>query len=118
MIHTSCSEAGTGSTTTCMHAGLIPIVSYETATDVEDFGLTLKDCSVDEIKHAIQYIANLPTDELKTRETNSEQWLIGWGYDNAMLEEGRHPTRDDLDYNAARQWSRLPCLRCGTRAFR
>jgi len=25
------------------------------------------------------------------------EWLVGWGYDNAMLEEGRHPTRDDLD---------------------
>lgn len=25
------------------------------------------------------------------------EWLVGWGYDNAMLAEGRHPTREDLD---------------------
>jgi predicted amidohydrolase YtcJ len=25
------------------------------------------------------------------------QWLRGWGYDNTLLTEGRHPTRDDLD---------------------
>ncbi|MGI9295177.1 MAG: amidohydrolase [Pseudomonadales bacterium] len=25
------------------------------------------------------------------------EWLVGWGYDNAMLAEGRHPTRADLD---------------------
>lgn len=67
MIHTSCSEAGTGSTKTCMHAGLIPIVSYETATDVKDFGLTLKNSSIDEIKNAVKFIANLPTNELKDR---------------------------------------------------
>jgi len=24
-------------------------------------------------------------------------WIFGMGYDNAVLEEGRHPTRDDLD---------------------
>lgn len=24
-------------------------------------------------------------------------WLVGWGYDHAMLEEKRHPTRFDLD---------------------
>ncbi|MGW2540943.1 amidohydrolase [Kitasatospora sp. NPDC001574] len=24
-------------------------------------------------------------------------WIIGFGYDDAMLDEGRHPTRDDLD---------------------
>jgi len=26
-----------------------------------------------------------------------DEWLIGWGYDNSMLAEGRHPTRADLD---------------------
>ncbi|OKJ09278.1 amidohydrolase [Kitasatospora sp. CB01950] len=25
------------------------------------------------------------------------QWIIGFGYDDAMLAEGRHPTREDLD---------------------
>ncbi|MFB8242055.1 amidohydrolase [Kitasatospora purpeofusca] len=25
------------------------------------------------------------------------EWIIGFGYDDAMLAEGRHPTRDDLD---------------------
>ncbi|GJF34946.1 amidohydrolase [Kitasatospora sp. NE20-6] len=25
------------------------------------------------------------------------EWIVGFGYDDAMLTEGRHPTRDDLD---------------------
>lgn len=34
---------------------------------------------------------------LAERSDDDDHWLIGWGYDNGMLEEGRHPTRDDLD---------------------
>ena len=34
---------------------------------------------------------------LKSRKGDPNAWLIGWGYDHAMLKEGRHPTRDDLD---------------------
>src|SRR5579875_685203 len=30
-------------------------------------------------------------------------WLRGWGYDESLLEEGRHPTRDDLDRANPRQ---------------
>ncbi len=28
-------------------------------------------------------------------------WIFGWGYDDSLLEERRHPTRDDLDKVAA-----------------
>lgn len=35
--------------------------------------------------------------ELAKREEGDQRWLIGWGYDHAMLEENRHPTRHDLD---------------------
>jgi hypothetical protein len=34
---------------------------------------------------------------LPTRSHDSKRWLVGWGYDHAMLEEKRHPTRADLD---------------------
>ncbi|MDC0069075.1 amidohydrolase [Gammaproteobacteria bacterium] len=26
-----------------------------------------------------------------------KQWVIGYGYDDSLIKEGRHPTRDDLD---------------------
>jgi predicted amidohydrolase YtcJ len=29
--------------------------------------------------------------------TESESWVIGWGYDDSLLAEKRHPTRADLD---------------------
>ena len=66
IIHLSCSEAGAGSVITCMHAGLIPIVSYESSVDVSnDFGVILRDCSIDTIKTTLQMISTLSPEKLK-----------------------------------------------------
>lgn len=66
IIYPSCSEGGGGCVITCMHAGLIPIVSYEASVDVhDDFGVTLKECSVEEIKNALCKISSLSGQELK-----------------------------------------------------
>ena len=49
----------------CMHAGLIPLVSYESSVDVEDFGVMFKDTSVNTIQNAVQMVSNLPSDQLR-----------------------------------------------------
>jgi predicted amidohydrolase YtcJ len=33
----------------------------------------------------------------RARETRSGNWIVGWGYDDTLLAEKRHPTRHDLD---------------------
>lgn len=35
--------------------------------------------------------------QLKVFDTLSEQWIQGYGYDDTLLEEKRHPTKTDLD---------------------
>jgi predicted amidohydrolase YtcJ len=35
--------------------------------------------------------------ELELHPRTENQWLFGWGYDNGMLNENRHPTKEDLD---------------------
>jgi Glycosyltransferase len=66
LIYPSCSEGGGGSVITCMHGGLIPIVSYESSVDVEHkYGLILKNSSIEEIKASIQLISCLPSAQLK-----------------------------------------------------
>ncbi|MBW2242854.1 MAG: alpha/beta fold hydrolase [Deltaproteobacteria bacterium] len=35
--------------------------------------------------------------ELERSPRGADEWLVGWGYDNGMLADGRHPTREDLD---------------------
>ncbi len=46
---------------------------------------------------SITRIQRVLRQRLKESPPAAGQWLVGWGYDNAMLAEGRHPTRKDLD---------------------
>ena len=82
MVHLSCSEGGAPSIKTCMHAGLIPIVSYESGVDVHDFGCCLRNCSVEKIMDAIRMISALPIEQLE--EKSSKVWEFA----------RRHYTRD------------------------
>jgi glycosyltransferase involved in cell wall biosynthesis len=67
IIFPSCSECGGAGVIVCMHAGLIPIVSYESSIETYDFGVTLKNCSIDTIEDAIQMVSSLPKEELELR---------------------------------------------------
>ena len=65
IVYPSCSEGGGGGVINCMHAGIIPLVSYESSVDVEDFGFTLKNCSVPEIEDTIRKLSDLPSEDLR-----------------------------------------------------
>lgn len=65
VVYPSCAEAGGGNVIVCMHAGLIPLVSYESSVDVEDFGVLFKDNSVNTIKDTVRTVSNLPSDRLR-----------------------------------------------------
>lgn len=65
LIFPSCCEGQAGGVVTCLHAGIIPIISYESGVDVDDFGVILKNCTIEEIKNSIRTVSNLPTPELK-----------------------------------------------------
>ena len=77
LIHPSCSEGQSGAVVTCLHAGLIPIISYESGVDVDGFGVVLKNCSIDAIKNSIRMISSLPANELQSRSHKA------WGYSRA-----------------------------------
>ncbi|MCZ6658450.1 MAG: amidohydrolase [Gammaproteobacteria bacterium] len=46
---------------------------------------------------SIASIQRLLRERLSNQPPAPGDWLVGWGYDHAMLAEGRHPTRTDLD---------------------
>ncbi len=71
LVYPSCSEAGGGSAIVCMHAGLIPIVSYESSVDVNDFGVILKDNSITTIKNTVQIISDLSGEQLQGMARNA-----------------------------------------------
>jgi glycosyltransferase involved in cell wall biosynthesis len=65
IVFPSCSESGGGGVITCLHAGLIPIVSCEASVDVDESrGLLLKESSVDEIKTSVQSLSALPAQQI------------------------------------------------------
>lgn len=64
LVYPSCAEGGGGSVINCMHAGLIPIASYESSVDIGNFGIVLKTSSVDEIQNAVIAISRLPVAKL------------------------------------------------------
>lgn len=67
VLHLSCSEGGAPSVKTCMHAGLVPIVSYESGIDVHDYGYTLNDCSIDKIQLVVRDVGELSPDDIEKK---------------------------------------------------
>jgi hypothetical protein len=67
MAYASSCEGQAGSVITCMHAGLIPAISYESGVDVDDFGFQFENCSVNEIRRTVALIGGLPASELQAR---------------------------------------------------
>ena len=65
IVFPSCSEGQAGSVIICLHAGVIPVISHESGVDVNDFGVVLKDNSINTIKNTVQVVSNLPPDQLR-----------------------------------------------------
>ena len=74
-VYPSCSEGGGGSVVTCMHAGLIPLVTREASVDLpEGGGMLLADASVDGIRAAVRRLAARPASELEAMARRSWAW--------------------------------------------
>ena len=55
-----------------MHAGVIPVASYEASVDIKDNGITLAECSHSEMYKAVTRLSGLPGRELE--EMAQETW--------------------------------------------
>ncbi len=51
--------------------------------------------------HKIDDIVNALRDRIEEREITAGEFVMGYGYDDSLLEEQRHPDRDDLDRASA-----------------
>ena len=71
LIYPSCSEGGGGGVITCLHAGLIPIISYEASVDISGFGIVLRDSTIEEMITAIKKISSLSDTDLKINSKKS-----------------------------------------------
>jgi glycosyltransferase involved in cell wall biosynthesis len=65
LVYPSVSEGQSGAVISCLQAGLIPILSYESGVDVHDFGVIFDNLYLEEIKAKVTKISNLPVEDLK-----------------------------------------------------
>jgi len=76
LIFPSCSEGQTGSAITCMHAGLIPVLSYECGIDITECGILLKKSSINEIKKAVIQLSVTDDEKIKMLASNARNKII------------------------------------------
>ena len=67
VVYPSCAEGGAGSVISCMHSGVIPVVTYEASIDTADFGFLTEGDSVDDITTAVRRLAGLSDSDLLAR---------------------------------------------------
>ncbi len=92
LVYPSVSEGQSGAVISCLQAGLIPVLSYESGVDVHDFGVIFDNLSLEEIKAKVRSISNLPVDDLKIKSrkaweyarTNHTKEKFAQAYKNAV----------------------------------
>jgi glycosyltransferase involved in cell wall biosynthesis len=77
LVFPSAAEGQCGGVVTCLHAGLVPIVSYESGVDIHDFGIILKECSISEIQGSVQTISSLPVQDLRRMARGAWEYARG-----------------------------------------
>ena len=97
VVYPSCSEGQAGSVVACLHAGLIPIISYESGIDVEDFGIILKDNSIKTIQDAVQMTSNLPVPQLQQMAQNAWEFARSRHTRDKFTEEYKKVILDIMD---------------------
>jgi len=66
IVYPSCAEGGGGSVISCMHGGVLPVVTLTASVDVApDYGLLLPGASVTEIRDGVRNLAARPLEELE-----------------------------------------------------
>jgi glycosyltransferase involved in cell wall biosynthesis len=93
LLHPSCAEGQAGSVINGLHSGLIPVVSRESGVDVDEFGIMLSNCSVEEIRDTVCFLSSLPSAKLEIMARK------GWEYarTNHTRERFAHAYRSAID---------------------
>lgn len=95
IVFPSCAEGCNGGVVTCMQAGIIPIVSYQTGVDIDpEYGVLLEKTSIEEIKENVRRVSNFSGDILSSMarkaweyaRTNHTIKAFHRDYKNAVLD--------------------------------
>ncbi|MBD2515467.1 glycosyltransferase [Nostoc sp. FACHB-973] len=106
LVYPSVSEGQSGAVISCLQAGLIPILSYESGVDVHDFGVIFDNLSLEEIKAKVRSISNSSVDDLKLMSrkaweyarTNHTKEKFAQAYKNAVEQMIEHQKSKKQSY--------------------
>jgi glycosyltransferase involved in cell wall biosynthesis len=71
IVYPSCSEGGAGSVIHCMHAGMVPICTREASVDLMDFGILIKEGSIQAVQEACREFASITPFEMESSARKS-----------------------------------------------
>lgn len=76
LVYPSCSEGQNGGAVTCMHAGLIPLLSRESGIDLDaEYGVELVSSSLEEIRGRVLELAARPPADLEAMSRSAWEWV-------------------------------------------
>ena len=75
VILPSCSEGGASSVLTCMNLGLIPIVSEECSIDLDNFGISIKKLTVENVENSLNEAFELEESDILYQRSEIEKFL-------------------------------------------
>ena len=75
LVYPSCSEGQNGGTVTCLHAGIVPVVTPETGVDVTaEFGVVLQEATVEAVREAVIALSRRPAADLAAMARRGWEW--------------------------------------------
>lgn len=75
LVYPSCAEGGGASALTCMHAGIVPLLTPEASVDMEDDrGVLLSDISTSGLKTAVEVFSQRSPEDLEAISRNAWTW--------------------------------------------
>ena len=84
---TSIEDLGTG----CVSPGFVDPHTHYSITSLLPF---MADCRTPPLRRMDDVVAAIRN---KAAESEAGRWLLGWGYDESLLEEHRNPHREEMD---------------------
>ncbi|MBA4369492.1 MAG: glycosyl transferase family 1 [Desulfobacterium sp.] len=102
LVYPSCAEAQAGAVINCLQAGLIPVISYESGVDVDDFGVILRDCSILEIQETVQKVSAYPEEKLKVMARTAWEYASNNHTRERFAEEYKQIIQTILEQYASR----------------
>jgi len=108
VILPSCAEGQPGSVVDCMHQGLIPVVSRESNIETSDYGVTLANCSIDEIIRVVSDLSQRPPEWCEQMSRRTRKIALADFSEVAFLRNMKYAIQNIINYKGQAETGIVP----------